>query len=243
MCGSGCGSEGAINIPKGSQGEKGDNGTNGANGVDGLTPYIGENGNWFIGDTDTGAPASIVVDEWLNVEFLSEISVYDNPRDLDTQQGGEAGNILASSKFSYDIIYSDNEKSVDFKGEILIPNFETPNVPVIDEGFGSDYANSDLLYFYLEFDKTLKPYTLSDSDHLEVQLCKAENYSIESDERIEHLIPIVDEFYLAQNQSVAKVISQTNDKCTLMFCIKHYRVRFTFSDIVITFKGKFKNLG
>ena len=29
-------------------------GEDGENGADGLTPYIGENGNWFIGDTDTG---------------------------------------------------------------------------------------------------------------------------------------------------------------------------------------------
>lgn len=27
-------------------------------GEDGLTPYIGENGNWYIGDTDTGRSAS-----------------------------------------------------------------------------------------------------------------------------------------------------------------------------------------
>ena len=26
-------------------------------GTDGMTPYIGENGNWFIGDTDTGIAA------------------------------------------------------------------------------------------------------------------------------------------------------------------------------------------
>ena len=43
------------------------NGTNGTNGVDGKdgtdgedgqTPYIGENGNWWIGDTDTGVKAA-----------------------------------------------------------------------------------------------------------------------------------------------------------------------------------------
>lgn len=28
-----------------------------AEGKDGLTPYIGENGNWFIGDVDTGKPS------------------------------------------------------------------------------------------------------------------------------------------------------------------------------------------
>lgn len=33
-------------------------GRRGANGEDGLTPTIGENGNWFIGDEDTGVPAT-----------------------------------------------------------------------------------------------------------------------------------------------------------------------------------------
>ncbi|MDY2574549.1 MAG: PL29 family lyase N-terminal domain-containing protein [Bacilli bacterium] len=32
--------------------------TNGANGTDGQTPFIGENGNWWIGTTDTGTKAS-----------------------------------------------------------------------------------------------------------------------------------------------------------------------------------------
>ncbi len=42
---------------KGDPGEKGSDGTNGTNGSDGLTPYIGENNNWWIGDKDTGVSA------------------------------------------------------------------------------------------------------------------------------------------------------------------------------------------
>ena len=38
--------------PQGPQGEKGEDG------LDGLTPFIGENGNWWIGDIDTGISAS-----------------------------------------------------------------------------------------------------------------------------------------------------------------------------------------
>ena len=30
------------------------------NGKDGVTPHIGDNGNWFIGDTDTGIKAGAV---------------------------------------------------------------------------------------------------------------------------------------------------------------------------------------
>ena len=34
------------------------NGTNGANGTNGLTPYIGQNGNWFVGTTDLEVKAA-----------------------------------------------------------------------------------------------------------------------------------------------------------------------------------------
>lgn len=47
--------------PQGEPGEKGDPGVGepgpqGEPGVNGLTPYIGANGNWFIGEEDTGTP-------------------------------------------------------------------------------------------------------------------------------------------------------------------------------------------
>lgn len=43
--------------PQGEQGPQGTQGTPGTNGQDGITPHIGENGNWFIGDIDTGVHA------------------------------------------------------------------------------------------------------------------------------------------------------------------------------------------
>ncbi len=42
---------------KGDKGDQGEKGETGAAGADGLTPTIGDNGNWFIGDTDTGVKA------------------------------------------------------------------------------------------------------------------------------------------------------------------------------------------
>ena len=41
----------------GTDGANGINGKDGVNGQDGLTPYIGSNGHWWIGDTDTGVAA------------------------------------------------------------------------------------------------------------------------------------------------------------------------------------------
>ena len=43
--------------PQGEQGPAGQDGQNGANGQDGQSPYIGSNGNWWIGETDTGIKA------------------------------------------------------------------------------------------------------------------------------------------------------------------------------------------
>ena len=41
----------------GATGPTGADGQDGQNGQDGITPTIGENGNWFLGDTDTGKPS------------------------------------------------------------------------------------------------------------------------------------------------------------------------------------------
>ena len=47
-----------TNGKDGANGKDGENGKDGADGKDGLTPFIGENGNWWIGETDTGVKAA-----------------------------------------------------------------------------------------------------------------------------------------------------------------------------------------
>ena len=51
------GATGAKGDP-GEPGAKGDPGEPGAAGKDGTTPHIGDNGNWYIGETDTGVKAA-----------------------------------------------------------------------------------------------------------------------------------------------------------------------------------------
>ena len=41
----------------GRNGVDGRDGIDGRNGVDGITPTIGQNGNWYLGETDTGKPS------------------------------------------------------------------------------------------------------------------------------------------------------------------------------------------
>nr|DAZ02036.1 MAG TPA: collagen alpha 1(VIII) chain protein [Caudoviricetes sp.] len=43
--------------PAGAPGKDGADGKPGATGADGITPHIGDNGNWYIGDDDTGKPS------------------------------------------------------------------------------------------------------------------------------------------------------------------------------------------
>ena len=42
---------------KGDKGSDGKDGSNGKDGTNGITPTIGTNGNWYLGDTDTGKPS------------------------------------------------------------------------------------------------------------------------------------------------------------------------------------------
>lgn len=46
-----------VEAKNGIDGQNGQDGKDGVNGQDGLTPSIGENGNWYLGDTDTGKPS------------------------------------------------------------------------------------------------------------------------------------------------------------------------------------------
>lgn len=47
-----------INGKDGADGKDGINGQNGSDGKDGKTPFIGENGNWWFGEIDTGIKAA-----------------------------------------------------------------------------------------------------------------------------------------------------------------------------------------
>ena len=66
--------------PKGEKGDTGDagqdgiNGENGEDGESGTTPHIGKNGNWWIGNTDTGVKAGGVDGESVTVTSVKKTS-------------------------------------------------------------------------------------------------------------------------------------------------------------------------
>lgn len=53
------GKDGPAGAPgkDGADGKPGAAGAHGAKGADGITPHIGDNGNWYVGNTDTGKPS------------------------------------------------------------------------------------------------------------------------------------------------------------------------------------------
>ena len=52
--------EQGVQGPQGIQGPQGEQGIQGVQGVPGNSPYIGTNGNWWVGDVDTGIPTNEV---------------------------------------------------------------------------------------------------------------------------------------------------------------------------------------
>lgn len=54
------------------KGPRGAVGPRGLPGKDGITPHIGENGNWYIGEQDTGSKAELNTDEYVTKEELDE---------------------------------------------------------------------------------------------------------------------------------------------------------------------------
>ncbi len=49
--------------------------SDGKNGTDGVTPHIGENGNWWLGETDTGVKATAEADLSWDIPTVAFIGV------------------------------------------------------------------------------------------------------------------------------------------------------------------------
>lgn len=83
-------------------------------GVDGETPYIGENGNWFIGETDTGKPAGAKAD-WAQ-ENPDAPDYIKNKPDIPTEEDimamlTEAG-VIEPLYADANTVYTDNNGAV-----------------------------------------------------------------------------------------------------------------------------------
>ena len=113
------------------------NGKDGKDGQPGLTPYIGENGNWWIGEEDTGVPVSLSYDER---ELTPESTgfVYTH-----MTVNGKSGLVLTSvedsAKTLWQNMYNNGEEV-----NIIIPNYvaSTPVIGIADEAFDGTFITS-----------------------------------------------------------------------------------------------------
>lgn len=111
---------------KGNDGLTGQNGTDGKDGQNGLTPFIGENGNWWIGDKDTGVHAQGNKGEngSNGIDGLSSYEIYlkyfPGYRGSEEQRIKDLSNNTLKAKVSF--VTNSHEKIDDiylFKGESL----------------------------------------------------------------------------------------------------------------------------
>jgi len=89
----------SLNSLKGDKGEKGDDGKNGE------TPYIGQNGHWFIGDVDTGISATEEIldldyneDGYVDCADINILMQYLVGRDVDVKYGDINGDGTVDNK-------------------------------------------------------------------------------------------------------------------------------------------------
>ncbi|MBQ9735387.1 MAG: leucine-rich repeat protein [Clostridia bacterium] len=102
----------------GKDGADGEDGKDGADGADGKTPYIGANGNWWIGDVDTGVLADYSADD----RKISDGLIF-----VTATVGGKAGMVVTD--------YEGSDTAV------VIPNY-VGSVPVIGISEDAFYGNT-----------------------------------------------------------------------------------------------------
>lgn len=126
------------------------------NGVDGLTPYIGENGNWWIGEEDTGVLADYEKANNIPLTIYSSglkyvTMTYDKTSGYVVTGWDEAlFNAYIKEKYSQDEI-AELDKVADTDKQLVIPNY-IGNVPVIGVAaksalnFGKVTLSNNIIY-------------------------------------------------------------------------------------------------
>ena len=107
-------------VTDGKDGKNGTNGTDGTDGTDGITPTIGANGNWYLGNVDTGKPSRGATGETgaagksayasaqdggftgTEAQFNKGLSVMGGVSGIDTTVTQNSGNLITSGAvYSY----------------------------------------------------------------------------------------------------------------------------------------------
>lgn len=155
-----------TNGQDGQDGADGTNGTPGKDGQNGITPTIGENGNWYLGDEDTGKPSRGEKGDKGDTGNTGPAGA-DGAPGTNGQDGspGEDG-------FSPTIVENENNDESTYKLDITTKtgSFTTPNLKSSGEG-ASDYNNltnkPKLNEVEISGDKTASDYGLPTIHYME----------------------------------------------------------------------------
>ena len=127
----------------GPAGQDGQDGADGTDGQDGITPHIGDNGDWYIGDTDTGVHAQGV-------------------QGPEGPQGPTGATGPAGQDGLTTDIYVNGQTYTQVSGTITLPDYPTPSSPtvgdfvagpgiVIDEDLGNNKVSIEVDQEYIPF--------------------------------------------------------------------------------------------
>jgi uncharacterized repeat protein (TIGR02543 family) len=142
------------------QGPAGQDGEDGEDGEDGLTPYIGTNGNWFIGTTDTLVPAT-------GPRGAQGLPGPMGPQGLPGAQGVSVVDVTLETIIDAENTFNQYEPDVDMR---LISSYDYSLIDVLNQSWGDDEEDSDFFTLnvpsgfdeedrYFTFDGTLIVYS------------------------------------------------------------------------------------
>ena len=165
-------------------------GTHTAQVSDGITPHIGENGHWYIGDEDTGVSAvgqAVIEDGSVTEEKLSEdVKEKLNKVPSWNEVTDKPDNLLVGTKNdTYGLLIKHDDGAID---NFLQTTAAHDDVVSFRPG-GSHEASADGIYLYTDFDATQFKAAASTtgnqmvalSDAITAQLAKADSAIQESD--------------------------------------------------------------
>ena len=143
---------------QGNKGDKGDTGAQGNKGDDGKTPYIGEDGNWWIGDKNTGVDAfepNIKIDKYCTVPASKTVNSGDAVIYFITIENLASKDILvyAEDTVPENTVYSNGADFVN--GEKLLWSVSVPKGQTVSVHYTVNVASSVSMLNGVKIDSTV----------------------------------------------------------------------------------------
>lgn len=133
----------------------GADGNDGADGADGLTPYVGQNGNWYIGNNDTGVVARAITEDSVARETIAELqTTISELQQTIVGISSQWETVLDKTMYGIHWVISINEFTHEFFVDAGGTWSGSPNTS------GTEFQVSDSAITELAYDDTLNDYVM-----------------------------------------------------------------------------------